>query len=160
MYDGTVGTHMYICTYSGRSSQLILWWAKVSCVILATRTGQWSTGVWLQGAVTLIRMASACSSFPRISICTRSGLHKLRRTRDGWEATKHSVLCSMHFEADCFEAYSVLSMSMGLCKKVPKLKPDAVPTIFKRPKRPADSVAVNPVLPKKSSMWMSLLLKQ
>ena len=70
--------------------------------------------------------------------------------RDGWEATKHSVLCSMHFEADCFEAYSVLSMSMGLCKKVPKLKLDAVPTIFKRPKRPADSVAVNPVLPKKS----------
>ena len=89
--------------------------------------------------------------FPKNPHLLKKWVEQVRRTRDKWEPTKHSVLCSMHFEADCFEPYSVLSQSMGLSKKTPKLKPDAVPTIFRRPKRPAtgDPEGVDPV-PKKA----------
>ena len=43
----------------------------------------------------------------------------------------HSVLCSEHFTPECFEIESLLAPSIGLEKRR-KLKPDAVPSIFKR----------------------------
>ena len=46
------------------------------------------------------------------------------------ERTDTSVLCSEHFEADCFEVDSMLAEQMGLKKR--RLKPDAVPTVFVR----------------------------
>ena len=46
---------------------------------------------------------------------------------------KH-FLCSDHFEADCFEEDSMLAEEIGL-KKRKRLKPDAVPIIFVRPKQ-------------------------
>ena len=68
---------------------------------------------------------------------------QVRRTRDKWEPTDHSRLCSKHFEEHCFEIYSKLSESLGLGKVKSLLKPDAVPTIFERPssaKRKASSL--------------------
>ena len=42
-----------------------------------------------------------------------------------------TTLCSDHFTPECFEIDSLLAQSMGLEKRR-KLKPDAVPSIFKR----------------------------
>ena len=57
----------------------------------------------------------------------------MKRTRDNWSGPSHySVLCSTHFTADCFER----SLEKFGIKQRPKLKKDAVPTIFKRPREP------------------------
>ena len=58
---------------------------------------------------------------------------KKKRTRDKWEPTDYSRLCSKHFEHSCFEPYSILSLAMGLGKRKSLLKPSAVPTIFEKP---------------------------
>ena len=58
------------------------------------------------------------------------GADQVRSTRDKWEPTDHSRLCSKHFEKHCFEIYSKLSESLGLGNVKSLLKPDAVPTIF------------------------------
>ena len=57
----------------------------------------------------------------------------MKRHRDKWEPTKHSVLCSLHFEQSCFTSDTILVQSLGLGKKRPILKPDAVPTLFTKP---------------------------
>ena len=56
---------------------------------------------------------------------------QVQRTRERWSTTDTSVLCSEHFEVDCFEVDSMLAEQMGL-KKRRRLKPDAVPTVFVR----------------------------
>ena len=48
--------------------------------------------------------------------------------RAHWAPTFHSRLCSDHFEDSCF----VLAASIGFQPKQRRLKPDAVPTVFKR----------------------------
>ena len=81
--------------------------------------------------------------FPKDSGLRKKWADQVRRTRDKWEATDHSRLCSKHFEEHCFEIYSKLSESLGLGKVKSLLKPDAVPTIFERPssaKRKASSL--------------------
>ena len=97
----------------------------VSCVALATQTGQWSTGVWLQGAVTLIRMASACS---RISICIRSGIG-VGRCSDlgGGDIFKYDFLLLLvdTNEEQCLKYYNTEWSS--LCKQWVKLGGDAPP---------------------------------
>ena len=57
----------------------------------------------------------------------------MKRTRDKWEPTEHSLLCSKHFEEWCFEQDSNLSVGLGLGKGKTRLKPDAIPTLFERP---------------------------
>ena len=47
--------------------------------------------------------------------------------------TNYSVLCSQHFEKSCFMPSPALMLSLGVGKKKPSLKPDAVPTIFSKP---------------------------
>ena len=78
---------------------------------------------------------------------------QVKRTRDKWDGpTDHSVLCSSHFEEHCFEADMKLAESLGVeSKKKPRLKPDAVPTLFQRPvsKRPSMEAVAEPELPKK-----------
>ena len=46
------------------------------------------------------------------------------------------MLCSEHFEDQCFEPQSKIAASFDM-KKVPKLKPDAVTTIFSQPSQAA-----------------------
>ena len=79
---------------------------------------------------------------------------QVKRTRDKWDGpTDHSVLCSCHFEEHCFEAEVRLAESLGVdSKKKPRLKADAVPTLFQRPassKRPSMDAVAEPEQPKK-----------
>ena len=65
------------------------------------------------------------------------GLHtqlikSVQRYRAEWTDTAYSVLCSKHFEDQCFEPKSKIAASFDM-KKVPRLKPDAVTTIFSQP---------------------------
>lgn len=86
-------------------------------------------------------------SFPKDPIGRKKWADQVRRTRDKWEPTNHSRLCSKHFEDHCFEPYSKLSESLGLSKVKSLLKPDAVPTIFEKPaslKRKMESVSGKP----------------
>lgn len=59
-------------------------------------------------------------------------IDQVRRTRDKWEPTDNSVLCSKHFEDDCFELDSKFAKAMGLKRKV-RLRPNASPTLFEKP---------------------------
>lgn len=70
-------------------------------------------------------------SFPSDMALRKLWVDKVKRYREKWEPTKYSVLCSQHFEQDCFMPDSILSQSLGLGKKRICLKPDAVPTLFK-----------------------------
>ena len=86
-------------------------------------------------------VAAGCSSTPseRISLhkfpadpkLREKWVKQVRRTRAQWTPTKHSVLCSEHFSEDSFEVDSAIAATFGISKKR-RLKPDAVPTIFKR----------------------------
>ena len=60
-------------------------------------------------------------------------IDQVKRHRDKWEPTDYSVLCSQHFEKSCFMPSPALMLSLGVGKKKPFLKPDAVPTIFSKP---------------------------
>ena len=67
---------------------------------------------------------------------------KFAQKKRAWDGpTKHSVLCSKHFEAKCFDAHCDRMLSMGFGKGR-KLLPDAVPTnwedpcVDKPPKKP------------------------
>ena len=53
---------------------------------------------------------------------------QVRRTRDKWTPSAHSVLCSNHFTPDCFESSP---SAYGITKRV-SLKAAAIPTIFKQ----------------------------
>ena len=55
----------------------------------------------------------------------------MNRTRAHWKPTKHSVLCSEHFTADCFTEEPIIAAKFGISKGK-RLKPDAVPSIFPR----------------------------
>ena len=87
-------------------------------------------------------IAAGCSSthkdavhlcgFPKDPGLRKKWADQVKRTRDKWDPTNHSRLCSKHFEEHCFENYSKLSESMGLRKVKSLLKLDAVPTILER----------------------------
>ena len=60
-----------------------------------------------------------------VNSCVAAGCkNQVRRTRSDWEPTKHSRLCSSHFEVSCF------AESLGLGKTWATLKADAVPTLL------------------------------
>lgn len=73
--------------------------------------------------------------FPKDPKLRKQWADQVRRTRDKWEGpSDYSVLCSCHFDDDCFEAEAKLSESLGLSsKRRPRLKPGVVPTLFKKP---------------------------
>ncbi|XP_021351593.1 THAP domain-containing protein 1-like [Mizuhopecten yessoensis] len=55
----------------------------------------------------------------------------VRRKRKDWEPTRHTVLCSAHFEEDCFPLKFRLGLLESSGKTVKRtLEEDAVPTIF------------------------------
>lgn len=71
--------------------------------------------------------------FPKDVALRKKWADQVKRTRDKWEPTEHSVLCSDHFEDSCFEQDCKLSIAMGLGKRKPRLKADAIPTLFDKP---------------------------
>ena len=72
--------------------------------------------------------------FPKNPELRKKWIKQVQRTRAKWSGpgSEGAVLCSDHFERECFEPSSLLAQSMGIKKKL-LLKPDAVPTIFKKP---------------------------
>lgn len=103
-------------------------------------------------------VAAGCSSesgkdgaslfkFPKDENMRKKWADQVKRTREKWEPTKHSVLCRKHFEDWCFEQDSKLYDSFGLGKKQSRLKSDAVPTLFEKPallKRTIPATESNP----------------
>lgn len=90
-------------------------------------------------------VAAACSNthrdgvslfkFPKDPFLREKWAKQVQRTRAKWNPTENSVLCSKHFEEDCFEPGTDIAAQFGI-KLTRKLKPEAVPSIFTR-KRPA-----------------------
>ena len=71
--------------------------------------------------------------FPEDAKLRRVWILQVQRTRDKWRGpTQNSGVCSEHFTEDCYEPISVVSKQMGI-KVKQMLKPNAIPTIFKRP---------------------------
>ena len=70
-------------------------------------------------------------------------VRQVKRTRDKWSGpTKNSRLCSAHFTDDQFEQSPKMKMSFGITVYFPRLlKPDALPTIFKRSDRAETSTS-------------------
>lgn len=72
--------------------------------------------------------------FPKDPALRKKWAEQVKRTRDKWDGpTDHSVLCNKHFEDSCFEQDSKLAVSMGLGRRKPRLKADAIPTLFAKP---------------------------
>ena len=71
--------------------------------------------------------------FPDDRELCRQWLHNTGRG-GAWKPTKHSRLCSEHFEESCFERdlYAELMESDARClrRRAKRLKADAVPTLF------------------------------
>ena len=82
-------------------------------------------------------VAAGCSSthldgqhlygFPKNPELRKKWADQVKRTRDKWEPTAYSYLCSKHFEDN----------SLGVGKVRALLKPGAIPTLFEKP--PANS---------------------
>ena len=70
--------------------------------------------------------------FPKDSNLKKKWANAVRRTRDKWEPTKHSVLCSKHIEPKCFKQSTKVAQPLGM-KNKSQLEPDAVPTLFDKP---------------------------
>ena len=86
--------------------------------------------------------AAGCSSttkdgvhlygFPKDPGLRKKWGDQVKRTRDKWEPTDHSCICSKHFEETCFQPYSKFTESLGMGKVRALLKPGGIPTIFER----------------------------
>ena len=59
-------------------------------------------------------------------------IKQVQRFRAEWTATSYSVLCSKHFNDDCFGPDSKIAATFGM-QKAKRLKSGAVPPIFDRP---------------------------
>ena len=78
--------------------------------------------------------------FPKDPQLRKKWTKQVQRTCAEWKGpSDHSVLCSNHFEEACLEPAGEFSKQFGLAKKA-KLKPDAVPTVFKRPRATQDDL--------------------
>ena len=72
-------------------------------------------------------------NFPKDPELRQKWIKNVQRTRAVWKGpTPNSVLCSEHFESSCFEPYYDLAAKAAIQMRR-KLKPGAIPTIFKRP---------------------------
>lgn len=70
-------------------------------------------------------------AFPRNQDLRAKWIRAVKRQRSNWDGpSTHSMLCSKHFEPDCFATEGVRYRdAIGLPTKK-RLKPDAIPTIF------------------------------
>ena len=88
-------------------------------------------------------IAAACSTssgegyslhaFPRDESLRKKWIRAVKQQRSNWEGpSASSLLCSKHFEPECFALEGVRYRdAVGIPAKK-RLKPDAVPTIFTR----------------------------
>ena len=75
--------------------------------------------------------------FPKDHARRQQWIKQAQRTRSQWKGPReHSVLCSDHFNEDCFEPDTAIASNLGLDKPRRRLKADAVPTVFKRAAAP------------------------
>ena len=73
--------------------------------------------------------------FPKEEKIRKQWTLQVQRTRESWQPTDNSVLCSAHFEESCFEQRPLLKESLGFSvQQKLRLRPEAIPTIFKRPR--------------------------
>ena len=72
--------------------------------------------------------------FPRNEALRAKWAQAVKRYRSNWDGpTAYSVLCSKHFEQDCFIVEGIrYREDMGIPAKK-RLKPNAIPTKFTRP---------------------------
>ena len=71
--------------------------------------------------------------FPQEAKLRDQWTREVKKTRDQWKGpSQHSVICSDHFTDESFESGTHLEAQFGLLKRR-RLRPDAVPTIFKKP---------------------------
>lgn len=82
----------------------------------------------------LYQSISLFFSFPKNKQLLKKWIAAVRRK--DWNPTKHSRLCSFHFTADSYDTSGWSS--------VPKLKSDAVPTIFDFPAHLMETVVPRP----------------
>ena len=84
-----------------------------------------------QGAILAAEKVIACMHFLETKIFARSGQGLFKQHRRNWEGpTANSLLCSKHFEQECFAVEgSRYRDAVGIPAKK-RLKPDAIPTIF------------------------------
>ena len=47
-----------------------------------------------------------------------------------WEPAKIAVICGLHFAVDAFEVHPIVAVSCNISNSSPRLKNDAIPTIF------------------------------
>ncbi|MEQ2182902.1 hypothetical protein GOODEAATRI_027039 [Goodea atripinnis] len=83
--------------------------------------------------------------FPKDPELRSKWVKQVRCTREKWEPTPSSVLCSEHFEVDCFDVVPVLKKSLSCSvqhKRV--LRPSTVPTVFPRSVRECVSGSAGP----------------
>ena len=70
-------------------------------------------------------------SFPKETVVLKQWIKKCGRA--GWNPTKYSALCSVHFEENCFEEdmyHRLMGQDPTKRRRRRLLKPGAVPTIF------------------------------
>lgn len=66
--------------------------------------------------------------FPKKRTLRNRWVDRIRRKN--WKPAQSSRLCSRHFEDSCFVHNPAVLRSIGWLVQRPRLKPDAVPTIF------------------------------
>ena len=73
-------------------------------------------------------------TFPKDPALRAQWTKEVARYCGGWPGpTEHSVLCSLHFTKDCYEASSLLTEEMALpYSQKRRLKSKALPTLFPR----------------------------
>ena len=70
--------------------------------------------------------------FPRDANIRKQWAKQIQRTRENWEPSDHSVVCSNHFTSDCFDVAPAVKASLGFDVKHKRiLILSAVPTVFK-----------------------------
>ena len=75
--------------------------------------------------------------FPKDPELHLKWVKQVRRTRDDWTPSPSSLLCSEHFELDCFDSVPAIKESLGFpVQHKCVLLPGAVPTVFHRVVRP------------------------
>jgi hypothetical protein len=107
--------------------------ANIYCVLVYKRTSRnGSPAPQLTGCAKTSNDGISFFKFPSDSVIRQQWTKEVQRTRDCWSGpSQHTVLCSCHFTADCFEPDSAIAATMGITKQQ-RLKPDAVPTLFVR----------------------------
>lgn len=91
-------------------------------------------------------------SFPKDPGLNRSWRDNMKRVKSArephklWENSVFSRLCGYHFEDSCFLVSPTMAKNIGFKPGKLQLKPDAIPTIFKR--KPAPGQRRQPTRPR------------